>query len=125
MIKAAEDHEAYNPGSPVQTADEGNLLNFDLNEFFGNEHLSFLDSSDPHRATHTKPSVGIQSGNESGNPQVLSTAAEQQTHSLFTSLPLKRKILVVNERVNHQKEPKRSWFNVFVLENTALPHRKE
>ena len=30
----------------------------------------------------------------------------------------------MNERVNHQKEPKRCWFNVFVLENTALPHPK-
>ena len=26
--------------------------------------------------------------------------------------------------VNYQKEPKRSWFNVFVLENAALPHPK-
>ena len=30
----------------------------------------------------------------------------------------------MNERVNHQKEPKSSWFNVFVLENATLPHLK-
>ena len=106
------------------TADEGNLINFDLNEFFRSEYLSFLDSSEPHQTTNTKPSVAIQSGNESENPPVLSTAAEQQTHSLFTSLPLKRKFLFVNERVNHQKELKRSWFNVFVPENTSFPHPK-
>ena len=63
-------------------------------------------------------------GKESGNPQVLTTAEEQKTHSLFTPLPLKRKIMYVNERVNIKKEPKRSWYDVFVLENTALPHSK-
>ena len=30
----------------------------------------------------------------------------------------------MNERVNHNKEPKSSWFNVLVLENTALPPPK-
>ena len=116
--------EDYVPGQENVDADQGNLLNFDLSEFFGSEYLSFLDSSEPHQATLSKPSVAIHSGNESGNPPVLTNAAEQQTHSLFTFLPLKRKTLFVNERVNHNKEPKRSWFNVFVLENTALPHPK-
>ena len=30
----------------------------------------------------------------------------------------------MNERVDHNKEPKSSWFNVLVLENTALPPPK-
>ena len=85
-------------------------------------HLSTL--LEPHQASHTEPSVAIQSGKESGNPPVLTTAEEQLTHSLFTPLPLKRKFLFVNERVNIKKEPKRSWFDVFVLENTALSEPK-
>ena len=101
-----------------------NLLNFDLADFFGSEYLSLLDSNEPHLATHTEPSVAIQTGKESGNPPVLTTAVEQQTQSLFTSLPLKRKILYVSERVNIKKEPKREWYNVFVLENAALPNSK-
>ena len=68
--------------------------------------------------------MAILTGNESGIPPVLTHAVEQQTLSLFTPLPLKRKILFVNERVNHNKAPKSSWFNMFVLENTALPPPK-
>ena len=60
--------EVYIPVQQAGTADEGNLLNFDLSEFFESEYLSFLDSPEPHQATQTKPSVAIQSGNESGNP---------------------------------------------------------
>ena len=37
--------------------DQGNLLNFDLSEFFGSEYLSFLESYEPHQASLTKPSV--------------------------------------------------------------------
>ena len=66
----------------------------------------------------------VDTSNESGNPPVLTHVEEQQTHSLFTPLPLKRKILFVNERVIHNKEPKSSWFNVLVLKNTALPPPK-
>ena len=32
--------------APVNT-NQGNLLSFDLSEFFGSEYLSFLDSFDP------------------------------------------------------------------------------
>ena len=65
--------------------------------------------------------MAVLTGNEYGIPPVLTTAEEQQTLPLFTPLPLKRKILFVNERVNHNKAPKSTWFNIFVLENTALP----
>ena len=70
--------------------------------------------------------MAIGSGKESGNPPVPTTAVEQQTlpQSLFTSLPLKRKILYVSERVNLKKEPKKEWYNVFVLNNVALPDPK-
>ena len=68
--------------------------------------------------------MAISTGNESGNPPVLTPAEEQQTTSLFTPLPLKRKILFVNERVNLNKSPKSSWFNLFVFKNTALPPPK-
>ena len=123
-VEVAE--EAYNPGSSTQTVDEGNLLNFDLGDFFGNEYLSFLDSNEPHQPTHTKPSVAIGFGKESGNRPVLTTVVEQQTlpQSSFTPLPLKRKLLYVSERFNLKKEPKREWLNVFVLENAALPESK-
>ena len=104
--------------------DQGNLLSFDLSEFFGSEYLSFLDSFDPSTLPISQPSVAISTGNESGNPPVLTPAEEQQTTSLFTPLPLKRKILFVNKRVNLNKSPKSSWFNLFVLENTALPPPK-
>ena len=86
--------EVYIPGEQERTSDEGNLLTFDLSEFFGSEYLSFLDSSDPYQASHTKPSVAILSGKESGNPPVLSTAAEQQIRSLYTPLPLKIENLI-------------------------------
>ena len=72
--------EGYNPGCPARNADDGNLLNFDLKDFFGKEYLSFLDSNEPHQAQHIpEPSVAIGTGKESGNPLVLTTALEQQT----------------------------------------------
>ena len=114
----------YVPGQEAVNPIQGNILNFDLSEFFGSEYLSFLDSSEPTSFSLSEPSVAIATGNESGNPPVLTNAEEQQTHPFFTPLPLKRKILYVNERVNHQKEPKSSWFDVLVLENTALPPPK-
>ena len=36
--------EVYNPGKPAQDADEGNLLNFNLVDFFGAEYLSTLST---------------------------------------------------------------------------------
>ena len=52
--------EVYNPGKPAQYADEGNLLNFYLADFFRAEYLSILDSTYPHLATHTtEPSVDV------------------------------------------------------------------
>ena len=104
--------------------DQVNLLNFDLSEFFRSEYLSFLDSFDPSTLPISQPSVAISTGNESGNPQVLTHAEEQQTLSLFASLPIKRKLLYVNERVNH-KSPKSDWGQcVLFLEEIALPPPK-
>ena len=114
----------YIPGQEAINPIQGNILNFDLSEFFGSEYLSFLDSIEPTSFSLSEPSVAILTGNESRIPPVLTTAEEQQTQSLFTQLPLKRKILFVNERVNHNKAPKSSWFNMFVHENTALPPPK-
>ena len=37
----------------MKTADVGNILNFDFSDFFGKEYLTFLDSTEPHQATHT------------------------------------------------------------------------
>ena len=111
----------YVPENETVNPIQGNILNFDLIEFFGSEYISFLDSSEPTSFSLSEPSVAILTGNESGIPPVLTTAEEQQTLPLFTPLPLKRKIMFVNERVNHNKAPKSSWFNMFVLENTALP----
>ena len=101
--------EEYNPGQQSQEADEGNLLYFDLADLFGAEYLWLLDLNEPHLASHKEPSVAIWSGKESGNPPVPTTAVEQQTlpQSLFTSLPIKRKILYVSERVNLKKELKK------------------
>ena len=121
-VEAAE--EGYVPGQEAVDAEQGNLLNFDLSEFFGSEYLSFLDSSKPTSLPISKPSVAIDTDNEPGIPPVLTHAEEQQTLPLFTPLPLKIKILFVNERVNHNKAPKSNWFNMFVLENTALPLSK-
>ena len=84
---------------------QGNILNFDLSDFFGSEYLSFLDSIEPTSFSLSEPSVAIPTDNEPGNPPVLTHAEEQQTASLFTPLPIKRKLLYVNERVNH-KSPK-------------------
>ena len=119
-VAATEHVPGQSPANPIQ----GNILNFDLSDFFGSEYLSFLDSTEPTSFSLSEPSVAIPTGNESGIPPVLTTAEEQQTPSLFTPLPLKRKILFVNERVNQNKSPKSSWFNLFVLENTALPPPK-
>ena len=107
------------PANPIP----GNNLTFDLSDFFGSEYLSFLDSTEPTSFSLSEPSVAIPADNESGNPPVLTTAEEQQTTPLFTHLPLKRKLLYVNERVNHES-PKTSWFNLFVLEETTLPPPK-
>ena len=100
-----------------------NNLTFDLSDFFGSEYLSFLDSTEPTSFSLSEPSVAIPAGKESGIPPVLTHAEEQQTTTLFTHLPLKRKLLYVNERVN-LKSPKSNWFNLFVLEDTALPPPK-
>ena len=102
----------------------GSNLTFELSEFFGSEYLSFLDSTEPTSLPMSEPSVAIQTGNEPGNPPVLTHAKEQQTVSLFTHLPLKRKLLYVNERVNH-KTLKSEWFNLFVLQETTLPPSKK
>ena len=90
--------------SPVNPI-PGNNLTFDLSDFFGSEYLSFLDSTEPTSFSLSEPSVAIPAGKESGIPPVLTTAEEQQTDTLFTHLPLKRKLLYVNERVN-LKSPK-------------------
>ena len=37
----------YVPGQEAVNTEQGNVLNFDLSEFFRSEYLSFLDSSDP------------------------------------------------------------------------------
>ena len=108
------------PANPIS----GSNLTFELSEFFGSEYLAFLDSTKPTSLSLTEPSVAVHAGNEPGNPPVLTHAEEQQTVSLFTHLPLKIKLLYVNERVNH-KTPKSEWFNLFVLEETALPPSKE
>ena len=68
--------------------------------------------------------MAISTGNEPGNPPVLTPSVEQQTLSFFTHLPLKRKLLYVNERISH-KNPKSEWFNLFVVEETALPPSKK
>ena len=124
-VEVAE--EVYILGKPAQGANEGNLLNFDLTDFFGAEYLSLLDSTDPYLATHTEPSVAIGSSKESGNPPVPTTVVEQQTQSLslFTYLPLKRKLLYLSEGVSAKRAPKKEWYNVFVLNNAALPDNKK
>ena len=67
QVEVAE--EEYNPGKPAQDADEGNLLNFDLADFFGAEYLSLLDSTKPHLATHTtEPSVVVGSNKRIWKP---------------------------------------------------------
>ena len=102
----------------------GSNLTFNLSEFFGSDYLAFLDSTEPSSLPLTEPSVAISTGNEPGNPPVLTPAEEQQTLSFFTHLPLKRKLLYVNESINH-KNPKSEWFNLFVVEETALPPSKK
>ena len=51
--------EDYITGQENVDADQGNLLCFDLSDFFGKEYMSFLDSIEPHQALHTQPSVAI------------------------------------------------------------------
>ena len=97
-VAATEYVPEQSPANPIP----GNNLTFDLSDFFGSEYLSFLDSTEPTSFSLSEPSVAIPAGNESGIPPVLTTAEEQQTAPLFTHLPLKRKLLYVNERVNHK-----------------------
>ena len=49
----------YVPGQEVVNPIQGNILNFDLSEFFGSEYLSFLHSSEPTSFSLSKPSVAI------------------------------------------------------------------
>ena len=49
MIKAVKEQEAYNPGYPVQTADECYLSDLDLGKFLSAEYLSILDSNEPYQ----------------------------------------------------------------------------
>ena len=117
------DEGSYVPGqSPAHPS--GSNLTFNLSEFFGSDYLAFLDSTEQSSLPIYTPSVAISTGNELGNPPVLTTAEEQQTLSIFTNLPLKRKLLYVSERVN-LKDPKPEWFNHFVVDETALPLSKK
>ena len=117
------DEGSYAPGqSPAHPS--GSNLTFNLSEFFGSDYLAFLDSTEQSSLPIYTPSVAISTGNELGNPPVLTTAEEQQTLSIFTHLPLKRKLLYVSERVN-LKDPKPEWFNHFVVNETALPLSKK
>ena len=86
-VAATEYVPEQSPANPIP----GNNLTFDLSDFFGSEYLSFLDSTEPTSFSLSEPSVAIPAGNESGIPPVLTTAEEQQTASLFTPLPLKKK----------------------------------
>ena len=113
----------YVPEQSPANPNTGSNLTFELSDFFGNEYLAFLDSTEPTSLSLSEPSVVILAGNEPGNPPIQTHAEEQQTVSLFTHLPLKRKLLYVNERVN-LKSLKSDWFNLFVLEETALPPPK-
>ena len=117
------DEGSYVPGqSPAHPS--GSNLTFNLSEFFGSDYLAFLDSTEQSSLPIYTPSVAITNGNELGNPPVLTTAEEQQTLSIFTHLPLKRKLLYVSERVN-LKDPKPEWFNHCVVDETALPPSKK
>ena len=116
--------ESYVPDQSPAHPTSGSNLTFTLSEFFGSDYLAFLDSTEPTSLPISTPSVAISTGNELGNPPVLTTAEEQQTLSIFTNLPLKRKLLYVSERVN-LKDPKPEWFNHFVVEETALPLSKK
>ena len=115
---------SYVPEQSPAHPTSGSNLTFTLSEFFGSDYLAFLDSTEPTSLPITTPSVAISTGNEPGNPPVLTPAVEQQTLSFFTHLPLKRKLLYVNESINH-KNPKSEWFNLFVVEETALPPSKK
>ena len=117
------DEGSYVPGqSPAHPT--GSNLTFTFSEFFGSDYLAFLDSTEATSLPITTPSVAISTGNELGNPPVLTPAEEQQTLSFFTHLPLKRKLLSVSKSINH-KDPKPEWFNHFVVEETALPLSKK
>ena len=120
--EAAE--ESYVPEQSPAHPTSGSNLTFTLSEFFGSDYLAFLDSTEPTSLPITTPSVAISTGNELGNPPVLTPAEEQQTLSFFTHLPIKRKLLYVSESINH-KNPKSEWFNLFVVEETALPLSKK
>ena len=115
---------SYIPDQSPAHPTSGSNLTFTLSEFFGSDYLAFLDSTEPTSLPISTPSVAISTGNELGNPPVLTTAEEQQTLSIFTNLPLKRQLLYVSERVN-LKDPKPEWFNHFVVDETALPLSKK
>ena len=115
---------SYIPDQSPAHPTSGSNLTFTLSEFFGSDYLAFLDSTEPTSLPISTPSVAITTGNELGNPPVLTTAEEQQTLSIFTHLPLKRKLLYVSERVN-LKDPKPEWFNHCVVDETALPPSKK
>ena len=117
VLKAAEDHEAYNPGSPVQTADEGNLSNLDIG---GAEYLSMLDSNVPYQMTTSQlPSVAIGTDNESVIPTAQTTVVDQQTDPLYTQSISNQTIQIESERVG-LKRPS----IICVDEETALPDSK-
>ena len=124
-IQRGEEGEAENvPEQQSSVQPTGTNLTFDLSDFFGSDYLAFLDSTETTSLPMSEPPVAILPGNELGNPPVLTTAEEQQTLSIFTHLPLKRKLLYVSERVN-LKDPKPEWFNHFVVDETALPLSKK
>ena len=118
------DEGSYIPNQSPAHPTSGSNLTFTLSEFFGSDYLAFLDSTEPTSLPISTPSVAISTGNELGNPPVLTPAEEQQTLSFFTHLPLKRKLLYVSESINHN-DPKPEWFNHFVVKETALPLSKK
>ena len=67
----------YVPGQSSANPIQGNILNFDLSDFFGSEYLSFIDFTEPTSFSLSKPSVVIPTSNETGIPPVLTTAEEQ------------------------------------------------
>ena len=49
----------YVPGQSSVNPIQGNILNFDLSDFFGSEYLSFLDSTEVTSFSLSEPSVAI------------------------------------------------------------------
>ena len=113
MTKAPEEQEAYNPGSPVQTTDEGNI---DLIEFLNVDYLSMLDFNVPYHARPTQvPSVAIGTSNESVNPTAQTTVVDQQIDPLNTQSISNQPIQIESERAG-LKRPS----NICVDEEAAL-----